>query len=328
MSNLSFYSEDGAWKRRGHPDVLPGHLPTDPAPPTILRKIQIARTVATSPGPTPPPPPPPPAGTFRFGVDQLSTLETEAGVRVGAHRTYFGWDTWSNLVSQAASDKAAGRLPVTSIKLPATGNTGWQNCADGDYDAEINSRIQQLVNLDTRVIVSFHHEPEGDGTLSVWRAMYAHLVPLVNKGKVELWSGFTGYHQLFGSSEWKLDAVLVPGVKGQGYDPYQSYLASSNSWTNHDTSYYNPYRDHAAAHGYKWGIWETGINEQAAASGRAETLTWMRDRALGAKNRGADHWIYFNSETTFDGLHNWKLTTTGPANKRAQFITEMQRYAL
>jgi hypothetical protein len=339
---LDFYlpATGGKWKRRGHADVLPGSKPTDPAPPTSLTKVQIVRTQATSasstpaPDPTPTPTPTPTTTTFGVGInDQQQTgLESAAGVTLGFHRTYHGWsDMTSAIVSQCASDKTAGRVPVVSVKLPATGTAdqtaSWDNCATGDYDAQITSTVNALVNLNIRVILAFHHEPEGDGALSTWRAMQAHLVPLVNRGKVELWAGFTGYHQLYGTSEWKLAAVTVPGIKGHGYDPYQSYLASSTSWTDHDASYYTKYRDHARTAGIKWGIWETGINEQAAASGYAKTLKWCQDRAAACKALEGDHWIYWDNIVNTDGSHDWRLTTTGPANKRAQFIATMKLYA-
>lgn len=336
MSGERWQLVDGMWRRKGWAPVAPGAVPVDPSgppPPATGATLRIAAVELEAAAAVVTPPPP---GVTMFGVginDQQHTgLETSAGVKVGFHRTYFTWGGMaSSIPAQAASDKSAGRVPVMSTKLPVGGGAGWVNCANGDYDDQVVSTVNSLVALNTRVILAFHHEPDnGDGPLADFRAMQAHLVPLVNRGLVELWTGFTGYHQLYGSSEWKLPAITVPGVKGHGYDPYQSYLASSTSWTDHDTKYYQLYQNFHQPRGLPWGIWETGLNEQAAASGDPRTLTWVKDRALGSKTRGADHWIYWDNEKNppSDNVHNWRLTTTGPANKRAQFITEMQRYAL
>lgn len=282
-----------------------------------------------------PTPEPQPTKTLPFGVgvDQLGNLETVAGKPVGYHRTYWTLPAsgiHTGAVAQAKADLVAGRTPVMSFKLPS--GVTWAQAATGKADGPLLDTFQALADLDGVAIAAVHHEPEGDGTLADYRAMTSHCVAattaanLSGSGRLQFWQCFTGYHQLYGSSEWKLDKVHVPGVDGIGFDPYLSYGASSSKWTDQTASYYKAFGAFAAKVGCQWGIWETGINEQAITSGLPQAKTFIADCVAGAEANGAAMWIYFNSETTKDGVHDWRLTTSG-ANKLNQMAAAVVKYA-
>lgn len=280
--------------------------------------------------PTPTPDPQPPAELFPFGVgiDKLGTVETAAGTPAVYHRTYHTMPSATgvptSLVTAVEADLKAGRIPIVSVKLPGSAADG-AGVRAGKYDVGFKAIRDKLASYKKPIVLAVHHEPEDDWDLEDFKTATAYMAPKLKSEFVEFWVCFMGYHQLYGTSVWKLDKVLIPGVDGYGFDPYLSFGASSTKWTDQVTQYYNKFGAWAKANNVKWGIWETGINEQAITSGKPEAAVWFEHCVSGAKAAGATMWTYFNSETTVDGKHDWRLSTTG-ANKFNQFVAVLKKF--
>jgi hypothetical protein len=94
------------------------------------------------------------------------------GIRRNFYRDrYTAGQTWAELVSDATSEIAAGRLPWQSIKFDSA---EWANVGTGSRDTDIDWLINQLKVLPGPVWMTINHEPENDGQLARaagWRAM-------------------------------------------------------------------------------------------------------------------------------------------------------------
>lgn len=79
-------------------------------------------------------------------------------------------NTWLN------TGTSGGHYMWLSFKVPGTDNTaGWQAVIDGDYDSDLDIILERAENRPEQWMVSVHHEPSGDGTLSVWGEMQEYL---------------------------------------------------------------------------------------------------------------------------------------------------------
>jgi hypothetical protein len=99
-------------------------------------------------------------------------VENPAGRPVGVHRTYWVPGQEVAALAQSRADVAAGRVPWVSYKLPVT----WAQAKTGAADTWARSITAGLATLPGPVMLTWHHEPEGDQSpLSDFVAMHDRL---------------------------------------------------------------------------------------------------------------------------------------------------------
>lgn len=248
-----------------------------------------------------------------------TTLESQLGRNLGVHRTYYTASGVASAVATAKADIAAGRLPWLSFKLPYS----WADMAAGKGDSWARGIATQLAALPGPVWVAFHHEPEGDGTMSDWTAMQEHLAPLVRAAAPNV--GYTviltGWDEFYGPSQYSL-ATIWPKTKIDvaGFDIYQKYGTPKSDgtlntgWTSFST-YYSKIQTWAASVGVKWGLAETGITDLAQTARPTEI---QNDVNL-MKQYGGIAYSYFDS--TLNSVADWDLSMTAKENAFGQAIT-------
>jgi hypothetical protein len=102
----------------------------------------------------------PPAGQLYYGAatkdGNLSAFEGELGETLSCYRSFFkSWET-EHLLARAQEDLAAGRVPLVSIKPPAS----WAETARDQ--AWLDGLTGPLSALDGPVYLIINHEPEND----------------------------------------------------------------------------------------------------------------------------------------------------------------------
>ncbi|MCR6688022.1 carbohydrate-binding protein CenC [Cellulomonas sp.] len=292
---------------------------------------QDTPTSTPTPGPTPDPTPDPtPTGgrltndcTYSLrGMPECGVLfgaavgsntdpasfESQLGGNLGVRRTYWGASNSNSSVRVAADDVANRRVPWLSYKLPYS----WAEMADGKGDAWAVDLIRQLDEVDGPVWVAFHHEPENDGDIREWVSMQRHLAPLVhrNSDNVAMTMVVTGWHQLYGESQYSLDNIW-PGdglVDLIGFDIYNQYGVVKDGKTNTKgtdlaDSYYPQISAFAKKHGVEWGLGETGFTDRAAQ----DDPQWLQRTYQQTKAWGGSAIAYFN--TPLNSIGSWVITT-------------------
>lgn len=243
-----------------------------------------------------------------------SGLERALGDRLGVRRTYYTADGVSGAVSTAREDLAKGRLPWLSFKLPRS----WSDMVAGEGDDWARGLARRLAGLDGPVWVAFHHEPEGDGDIQLWRRMQERLAPIVRRAapNVAFTVIVTGWHQFYGDDEYSLDRIWPRDTKIDvaGFDIYQQYGVvkdgrTTTSWTDF-SAYFDQIARWARAEGVAWGLGETGVTDAAARARPAiipDTVELMR-------SYGGVAYSYF--DTTLNSVADWTLN---PGPKREGF---------
>lgn len=253
-------------------------------------------------------PPPPPAGVplpflgASGGNNTVATaIESAAGRPVGVHRIYgdgaatSGAQTVANVLATASADVAAGRVPWVSYKLPA--GITWATAKTGAADGFAQARCAEMGALPGPVMLTWHHEPEGDQSPgSDFAAMHARLYQFSKPyGNIKCGPVLISYnelHQVPAGAGWGLD-TLWPGAFDAGdfiaFDAYCHYgTASGGSWFFLGPTYLTPLAQFAARKGVPWAIGEFGISATAAAYNRAITggspdgtsggdVTWLKE---------------------------------------------------
>jgi hypothetical protein len=246
--------------------------------------------------------------------------ERAMGAHLGLHRTYYSGGGVDRAVRTAAADLAAGRLPWISFKFPQS----WSAMADGQGDAWVRDLAVRLSKLDGPVWVAFHHEPEGDGDITAWTRMQAHLAPIVRAlaPNVAYTIILTGYHQFFGADQYHLDSLWPKNtaIDLVGVDVYNKYGvtrngARSNTPTDMVGKYFAPLSTWAKAHNVAWGLGETGFTDEAAAT----DPQWVTRTYTQMQEYGGVAFAYFN--TNLNSVANWALTTT---QKQLDFTTPLK----
>ncbi len=97
------------------------------------------------------------------------------GQQLGVRRTYWGGTRWTRPSRLPRPTWPPAVLPWISFKLPYN----WPEMAAGKGDTWVRDLSTKLSKLDGPVWLAFHHEPEGDGDITQWTAMQAHLAPIV-----------------------------------------------------------------------------------------------------------------------------------------------------
>ncbi|MDX6301634.1 MAG: hypothetical protein QOF53_2848, partial [Nocardioidaceae bacterium] len=296
--------------------VVPTTAPSTPAPST--------------PAPSTPAPTTPAAGTLSngctysargipscgaflgsaFGGNADPTAwETAMGHNLGVHRTYYGSGSVASAVSTAAKDLANHRIPWISFKLPYS----WTDMANGKGDAWATDLATRLKALNGPVWVAFHHEPEGDGDITEWTRMQAHLAPIVRgtAPNVAFTIVLTGYHQIYGATEYHLDSLWPQNTKIDlvGFDIYNQYGVVKNGVTNLKGTdllkqYFTPISAWAKAHGVAWGLGETGYTDKASV----DDPQWVSRTYQQLVDNGGVAMAYFN--TNLNSIANWELSTS------------------
>jgi hypothetical protein len=108
------------------------------------------------------------------GTSQL-TYNTAIGFTgtIYERRKFTGdWVTASYINTWLNTCGAAGQLPWLSFKVP---NNNWAGVPLGQYDAGLDIILERAEARPEAWIVSVHHEPDGDGTLSVWAEMQEYI---------------------------------------------------------------------------------------------------------------------------------------------------------
>lgn len=260
------------------------------------------------------------------GNGDPSLIEAKAGVPLGVRRTYFDYGKITQAVTMCRDDIAAGRVPYVSFKV----NTSWTNAAAGAVDAVTADLAARLAALGGRIMVSIHHEPEGDEPdIQKWVQMQRRLAPFFTAhANLEFGITLTGYHQREDSpATYSLDTLWPgddAGIDFIGFDAYQlfgSQAGSVKSWTDLP-KHIEWYGRWCRAHNVAWGLAETGISDDAFTSqfaSRAET--WIADTVEAIRANGGTHFCYFNSG--LNSTTTWVITP-GKTSKEAQYLAALR----
>ncbi|MCW2807784.1 MAG: hypothetical protein JWQ93_1739 [Marmoricola sp.] len=234
--------------------------------------------------------------------------EAEMGHALGVRRTYYGATQVDKGVSVAKTDLAKHRVPWISYKLPYS----WADMVAGKGDAWTLDLATKLSKLNGPVWLAFHHEPEGDGDITLWTAMQARLAPIVRAAapNVSYSIVVTGWNQLYGPAQYSLDAIWPKNTKIDllGVDVYNKLGAVKNGVeytkaTDMEGDYFKPFSAWAKKNGVAWGVAETGFTDKAAeVDPQWVSRSYTQLRALGGVA-----FTYFN--TNLNSIANWALTT-------------------
>jgi hypothetical protein len=242
-----------------------------------------------------------------------SDWEQEMGHALGVRRTYYGPTHVNKAVSVVKEDLAKKRMPWISFKLPHK----WADMAKGDGDAWARDLAVKLSKVNGPVWLAFHHEPEGDDDIKQWTAMQARLAPIVreNAPNVAYSIVLTGYHQLYGASQYSLDSLWPKNTKIDllGVDVYNKYGVvkegkETTKKTDLQDAYWKKFNAWATPKGIAWGVAETGFTDKAAQA----DPNWVADTYNEVKANNGVAFTYFN--TTLNSIANWALTTTTKKN--------------
>jgi hypothetical protein len=246
------------------------------------------------------------------GNSDATPWEDQLGRTLGVQRRYYTAGGVDSAVAFCKDALAHHRLPWISFKLPLS----WPDMAAGKGDAWAAGLVSKLDALDGPVWLAFHHEPEGDGDILVWRGLQERLGPLVHRysDNVAYSVVLTGWHQLYGNARYRLDNMM-PRTKVDilGFDLYEKYgtLSSTGavvtSWTDWANGYFKPLSSWAKAHDAAWGLAEVGYDDEAHAA----DPTWISDNVKLASQYGAQGWAYFNTTINNREGSDWALGTDG-----------------
>jgi hypothetical protein len=250
-----------------------------------------------------------------YSSSSLSTWESWTGRHLGVHRTFWGSGSVSSAVKTATSDVAAHRVPWMSFSAPYS----WSDMAAGKGDTWAKSLAAKVKAINGPVWVAIAHEPEGDGDISKWKAMQAHLAPIMRAAAPNL--GYTiilmGYHELYGDSKYRL-ANIWPNTKIDvaGFDVYEKYGVDKvgspmiTTWKDITNKYFAPLSKWAASKGVAWGLAETGLTDAA----QSKKPSWMSTTYSALKTYHGIAFSYFN--TNANSQAKWALSTS---SKKSSF---------
>lgn len=248
-----------------------------------------------------------------------TTLEGKLGGQLGVRRTYYTATGVTKAVSTARTDLAAGRLPWISFKLPHS----WADMVSGAGDAWARDLARQLAALDGPVWVAFHHEPEGDGDIQLWRRMQERLAPLVRNAapNVAFTVIVTGWNQFYGDPAYSLGQIWPRGVTVDvaGFDIYQQYGVvkdgrTTTKWTDFN-EYFQRIDAWAQTVGVDWALGETGVTAQAISA----RPTVIADTVRLMVSHGGIGYSYF--DTTLNSVADWSLSSAAKVEGFRQAIT-------
>jgi len=120
------------------------------------------------------------APALRIGMSaprsEWSTRVAEVG-GIDARRIFGTLNDPDSALRLAASEIAAGRMPILSFRLPGD---DWAGATAGTYDVALRALSARLDALPGKVFVTIHHEPASDGTPAAYAAMQRHVLPILS----------------------------------------------------------------------------------------------------------------------------------------------------
>lgn len=251
-------------------------------------------------------------------------FEQQVGGRLAIRRTFFQADQVDEAVLTARADLARGRLPWVSFKFPAS----WEAMAQGQGDEWARDIASRLGDLDGPVWVAFHHEPEKDGDIALWRRTQERLAPIVRSTAptVAYTVILMGYHQVDqgelvdGDSPYSLDNLWpATTVDVLGIDPYNYYGVPGRSPAGPadlTSEYFQPIGAWAERRSIPWAVAETGYTEATSII----RPTWLKETYRGIRANGGIAMAYFNSEPA-NAVGDWGLYTPDQIDAYAELLT-------
>lgn len=223
-----------------------------------------------------------------------TTWEASLGQHLSIRRTYWASTQVASAVRTAKADVAAGRIPWISFKL----GHSWTDMASGSGDAWAKDLASRLATVDGPVWVAFHHEPEGEGSITAWTKMQERLGPMMRTApNVAFTVILTGWHQLYGESQYSLES-LWPNttVDVAGFDIYCFYGTYLDGVyrtpeASLKANYFEPISKWAKAKGIAWGLAETGLTDAASI----DNPHWIQTTYGELRDTGAIAMSYFNT---------------------------------
>jgi hypothetical protein len=247
------------------------------------------------------------------GNADVKPWESAMGRKLGVHRTFWGSGSVGSAVKTATADATNNRVPWMSFTPPYS----WKDMAAGKGDAWAKDLATRMKSVGGPVWVAVAHEPEGEGDMQQWKAMQAHLAPIMRAAAPNL--GYSiilmGYHQFYGDKKYALSATW-PNTKIDvaGFDIYEKYGVQKKGkpmtmeWKNLKGGYFPKLQQWSKSTGVPWGLAETGYSDPAAKARPGWISTTYKDMAAA----GGIAFSYFN--TNLHSQANWKLSTTAKKN--------------
>jgi hypothetical protein len=286
-------------------------------------------------------------GNVYYGltIPNLTARENYIGRRVGLTRRYSDVAGSSGALSLISGDIAAGRLPWVSYKvdgIPGADATGWAAFAAGNGDSWFSGVLSGLNAIGGGpIILTLHHEANGDGAATDYQAMYAHAHTMTS-----------AYPQILlaPNLSWGYSTITTGTRAATWFNPATCDIFTFDSYNHVSYSPANGKKDLSVNQVFglqrnelaqldptkPWAVGEWGVrtganginvtnNEVAAAAGSA--ATWMKDAYDYCRNSGCYAMAYFDSGTNVkDGGSPWTLndTTDGTSGveRLAQFKTD------
>lgn len=278
-----------------------------------------------------------------FGAtnDHLASRETFAGHRLGLNRTYWNSSSGStsSAVSQASTDIAAGRVPWLSFKLQGlTGQgtgVGWAQFASGAGDTWFNGLLASLDAINGGpIMVTLHHEPNGDGPATDYLAMSNHamslkgssypqilMTPCLSWNYYDITSGAVRYSAW--ASKTSCDVF--------GFDSYNhiSYVPANGKKLLSVSDMFGLQKAELAAldSTKPWAVGEWGNRTNPSSAGQAATQ--MLAAYDYARQNGCMGLSWFDSGTNVnDGGSTWVLDNTSDGTDGTERINEFKTILL
>lgn len=146
------------------------------------------------------------------GLANWFNLDKECGSRLGLCRRYYLAGEVGRFGAESRTLHAAGVLNVASFKVP--GNN-WAAVAAGKQDAWLHAIATAAAQQPNPVYVCLHHEPNNDGSPTVYRAMYEHAAPILHQASnlvlTPIFNGFQ-FASDKGWQPWDIDVADVSGI--------------------------------------------------------------------------------------------------------------------
>jgi len=262
------------------------------------------------------------AGSGMSLVDAMTDMEATVGRTMDLHRTYQVWDDRGDSAA-VKWDIAGGRVPALSImaKLSNGNPVPWGRIASGAEDTRIAAHADALKALGTKVMLTFHHEPEDEdarwGTPADYRAAYRRYVSVFRSrgvSNVEFsWILMANSFNTPRGAAPVADAYY-PGddvVEWLGVDGYNWYnVCQTTRWRTFD-EVFSGFRTWAAAHPRPIFIAEYASAEDSAVPGRK--AEWIHQSVTSLKawpQVKAVSW--YNTSLSIPGC-GWLITTSPSA---------------
>lgn len=260
---------------------------------------------------------------FYYGASEeggVPNVESTIGATLGCFRSYFQAADITKLAAVVERDHRAGRLPIASIKLPAT----WREIANNSQRTWCMKLINALVPLKKEVNLCLHHEPENDsasGNGEDYIAMYFYFKGLIDSnpgaGHIKLtpilMSGrynpvaYPDPDKRLYLNQWYRDGM----AHEFGFDGYNhaSPGVSNVKWRTVEQTFGPMFNDiKAASPNIPVLVCEYGVREDPEQPGRASD--WMYEaEAFCRANQQVKAMAFFNSSKNVnDGGSSWWLT--------------------